>query len=369
MAEIIASFPDDPDRRSQSCFGLHSLVRTLAERGVDRMAVFEGSGVSLEQLGDPSARMSRRQRLAIYRNAVRLMPGPGLGLTAGTAQRLSDFGIYGYAFANRPTLGDALLFAVRNMPIACPVTQVRYREEEDRVVLSSHGFDALGDLLVFAAEHWRSSMATLVALALEAPFASLRMSFPYPAPSWRDRYEQVFGCPIEFGTETMEWHIAKATLALPMPGANSGSAHALEALCAALGHEGAIGTGLAKRIRAICRANDLYPTAAEMAERLRMSPRSMARRLSAESTSYQLVVDDVRREAAMLLLRDRTVSIEEIGQRLGYSECANFGKAFRRWAGIAPGAYRATVAARSPSRPTADDGIDHREPAAITDRP
>lgn len=56
--------------------------------------------------------------------------------------------------------------------------------------------------------------------------------------------------------------------------------------------------------------------------------------------TFSALIDAERRRRALLLLRSRELSIQQIGERLGYSDVANFTRAFRRWTGKTPSAYR-----------------------------
>jgi AraC-like DNA-binding protein len=71
-----------------------------------------------------------------------------------------------------------------------------------------------------------------------------------------------------------------------------------------------------------------------------MSMRTLKRRLAERDTSFSALLDEARREKATLLLRAGELTVDEIGQRLGYSDAANFGRAFRRWTGTSPKAFR-----------------------------
>lgn len=77
--------------------------------------------------------------------------------------------------------------------------------------------------------------------------------------------------------------------------------------------------------------------AAEIAS---MSPRSLQRELAEEGASWSSLLDDLRFEIAETRLRDRTTRIRELAHDLGYSNQAHFTRAFKRWTGIAPSAYR-----------------------------
>jgi AraC-like DNA-binding protein len=72
------------------------------------------------------------------------------------------------------------------------------------------------------------------------------------------------------------------------------------------------------------------------ARMLHMTPRTLHRRLQDEGTSYQAIVDQVRHRLALHLLRNSPISVQDIAYRLGYTEPANFRRAFKRWEGVAP---------------------------------
>jgi two-component system LytT family response regulator len=82
------------------------------------------------------------------------------------------------------------------------------------------------------------------------------------------------------------------------------------------------------------------PTLPHMATRLHMSARTLHRRLDEEGTAFRQVVDEVRRELAERHLRERVLPIGEIGFLLGFSESSAFHRAFKRWTGWRPLAYR-----------------------------
>ena len=71
-----------------------------------------------------------------------------------------------------------------------------------------------------------------------------------------------------------------------------------------------------------------------------MSGRTLQRRLAAQGVSYQLLLDDARKEAAGRYISDPALAICEIAYLVGYSEPAPFHRAFKRWYGMTPDAFR-----------------------------
>ncbi len=76
-----------------------------------------------------------------------------------------------------------------------------------------------------------------------------------------------------------------------------------------------------------------------------LTRRTLQRRLNGSDLSYQNIIDQLRYDSALPLLRDRQQNLLEIALELGYSDAAHFTRAFRRWAGMTPSCYRKQHAA------------------------
>ena len=77
-----------------------------------------------------------------------------------------------------------------------------------------------------------------------------------------------------------------------------------------------------------------------MARQVARSRRTIQRQLYQHCQSYPSLRDSVRREAALDLLVNTRQTCEAIAATLGFSEPSAFSRAFRRWTGRSPGAYR-----------------------------
>src|SRR5215469_779733 len=266
--EVVTPVLGDPDAPTQNVVGLVALAAELAAEGISVRDLFARTGIDAAQLEDAHARISHRQRLAIYRNAMRLAKRSDVGLLAGARQRISDYGIYGYAMVSSPTFGDALNFSLDHVTMAGPaVRQISFRiESGTTAILRSHGLDTLGELLPFAAEFWRSSMTVLFSRVLELPFPSKRMIFPYPPPiHWRN-YERLFNCPIDFNADRMEWHFDAKVLDLSCPNANPITAEICQQVCDTVLTKHPGESDLVRRIRAAClNSPNRFPPASDIA--------------------------------------------------------------------------------------------------------
>jgi AraC-like DNA-binding protein len=105
--------------------------------------------------------------------------------------------------------------------------------------------------------------------------------------------------------------------------------------------------GLEERVMRWLWAYTPPPSRGEIAELLATSERNLTRQLNAEGTSYSELLARVQSERARNLLRNRELSVSEIGYRLGYAEPAAFSRAFTRWTGQSPLKWRCAHAVRS----------------------
>ncbi|MBV6574014.1 helix-turn-helix transcriptional regulator, partial [Acinetobacter baumannii] len=98
---------------------------------------------------------------------------------------------------------------------------------------------------------------------------------------------------------------------------------------------------LAMRVRDILSNSEHHYLSIEnVAEYLHMSDRTLKRQLAAEGTSFSTLVDEVRYRHATSLLSRTDYSLEQIADELGYSDVANFSRAFKRWSGRSPSNWR-----------------------------
>lgn len=341
--KVVTPISGDPDAPTQSLLGLAALAAELGAEGISVRDLFARTGVDPAELEDAHARISHRQRLAIYRNAKRLAKRSDIGLLAGARQRISDYGIYGYAMVSSRTFGDALLFCLDHVTMAGPaVRQISFRiEDGTTAILRSHGLDALGDLLPFAAEFWRSSMTALFSRVLESPFPTKRMTFPFSAPvHWRN-YERLFNCPIDFNADRMEWHFDAKVLDLSCPNANPITAKICQHVCGTLMTEHPGESELVRRIRATyLNSPNRFPAAAEIAGELGVSLRTFHRRLAQDGLSYQFIIDEMRRSLSTELLENTRMAIDQVAERVGFADATSFRKAFKKWTDRSPSDFR-----------------------------
>ncbi len=317
-------------------YGLPALFEELEAQGVKTEVLLQAASVS------PYAdSLNSRERLAVLREAAALCRIGETALLAGARQRISNFGVYGYALASSATMLDVFKVFASFFDLSGSLFRVTGHVENGVGVLRSHHPESLGRVLPFVAEFWRSSQTKLLSTILGRPFPSLHMYFPYPAPKHAHLYEQFLNCPVTFGSEKMEWHYDAAVHSERCPNADLDTARLCSAYCEQFIEECDGQSELQLDILRQCLPDLTEGTNAKaVAGALNMSLRTFHRRLNAEGINFQLLLDRLRRSVAIEYLENTKLPMEEIGSRCGYQDVSNFRKAFKRWTGCAPSTFR-----------------------------
>lgn len=168
------------------------------------------------------------------------------------------------------------------------------------------------------------------------------------APELDDHY----GAPILFGStrNAMTFHVDD--LAAPFPGHSPEFLDLVTPGLAAAFAEIQDSDDIGERVKAVLKRSlaSGRPEVAYVARELGMSERTLQRRITAEATTFRALLSDARRELSQQLLGDSALQIEEVTYLLGYQDTTSFYRAFRDWAGVSPGEWRAGIASRSEAR-------------------
>lgn len=181
--------------------------------------------------------------------------------------------------------------------------------------------------------------------------------FPFPAPPlWRE-YELIFNCPVTFDANRAAITFHRDVLRAPTV-RDEESLHAfLRTAPTDLLSQHDYRTPVADKVRHILRTGLRHRllTPDDIASRLAMSQRTLRRHLQAEGIALHQIKEELRREAAVTSLETTGESVADLAARLGFSEASAFQRAFKRWTGTTPGAYRRSRSARPASAPHAKE--------------
>lgn len=324
------------------------LLRAVRAAGADEQALLADAGVPVDAVFED--RISLDRLIALWEAALALTGRRDLPLLAGTRSELDERSLLAFVVANQPRLGDG----VDRFDRFFPTVSNGYRWTVDPG-------DASGDL-VFRCEplgpiHRTGWCCYLEMEALDIARTGMRLtggasvprlvSFAHVIPDEiAAAYRRAIGVPVEHGAAATLIVYPGACRDMPVPTARPQLSALVEERLAKMLEALEGGDDLVARARArvpgLLRRGDV--TVAALASALHMSRRSLERALAAAGVSGASLFEDERRRLALAWLPRLTV--DEVATRLGYADTRAFARAFKRWTGEAPSAYRVTGAGR-----------------------
>lgn len=270
---------------------------------------------------------------------------PSFGLDLGSRFQLVAYSAVGHAAVTSATLRDSLQVLSRFGALRLRNLSVRYLEETDGATvvmyLRCHSesarrilYEVLLALLVRLTESVTGSDADY--LDVQMPFAS---------PPWVGRYAMFRFARLGFGGEQLVVRYPRAALDTACLSADAKLCERATRECEEQLHL-AETTPLSTRVRELVSRSledtrvAACPEITDIADHLHVSARTLMRRLKREGSSYQAIVDEIRAEQAIWLLKYSSMPIAELAARLGFEDTSSFNRAFRRWLGVAPTSLR-----------------------------
>ena len=217
-------------------------------------------------------------------------------------------------------------------------------EQAITLALDVHSSDRLGERCLI--ECLLAEMVHFGRVLKGTEIRLVEVRFRHRAPRDTSAIEAFFKAPVRFLAPRNDLVIQHSVLATPLlkadPDLAASFAQKADDLLQRHGAE-----GLARRVRALLEGElgRSLPTLEAAAARLAMSPRTLRRRLQEEGPTFQDVLDETRCGLAKRHLGNERLALGEVAFRLGFSGPSAFHRAFKRWTGQPPLAYRRLHAA------------------------
>ena len=320
---------------------LRYLADTLRQDyGEDPAPLFDRAGFPVGRTQESGARVSQPATRRLWALCVDVTGDAAIGLRVGRRIRPQGLHALGYAWMSSRCLGDALSRFARYVGVLITIPVAA------RVGISRTGYRLTLDFPDPAHQPHGAGidatlrgLVTLAGMAAGKPVKPRAVSLARPGDGLSKRFEDDFGCPVEFSAATNGLLIDTATAEALLPTDNPDIADAVDQVAeryVATLRPQPVGATVQELLR------ELLPTGAAgqetIARRLNRSLSTLQRQLQSEGLSYRTVLDETRRGLADVYLREKRFSQAEIAYLLGFSDQSNFSRAYRRWTGRSPGA-------------------------------
>jgi len=291
------------------------------------------------------ARLSVEEYIAVLEAALEATPDPALGLHLGEHARSSMYHVVAHLVEHAKTLGEGVDMILRYSSLLASGFEPRLIEYPDRVALRLPYLCGESGAVRLTAEFAMAGLMRMLRQFLGEGVRPLRVCFAYRQPAHHSEYRRVFGGLECFGQPYTELQFPREWLARSQLYANP-ELHILlqthaERELAQLERGGSV----RERVERVLAMSDprTLPSMQDVARELDISARTLARKLQLEDASFAQLIEDRRMRAAKSLLQTGRLTIQEVADAMGFADAPAFYRAFRRWTGLTPKQYVATV--------------------------
>ncbi len=332
---------------------VRGILAEFQKHGLDGERWLRESGVDQGTLTDMRASVDVETWNRLLRRAMAELADPGLGLTIGFADSEGMLQLLGYMLLSSRTLQEAFELCQRYSALVVDDLRVELVHVGQR----SHfrfGFHA-----ALTPESLRFGEELTAALAFRigkhhVPFGTPpELRFRQPVPSYRARFAELFGCPMQFSCEHSEIIFARGLLLQSQPHGDGRVVETLAGTADRLLREIHATPALTERVRLVLAHEPELGTidVDRIAQKMGLNARTLRRRLKEEGVNLRTLIDESRMRAACLSLSNPNATIKDTAERLGYSEPSAFHRAFKRWTGKTPAEYCALAEQRKEEEP------------------
>lgn len=317
----------------------------LFEMGVDVPGLLRDAQIKPEILQAADGQLTAEQVDLLVRLAAQRTQRSDLGFELGRQIKLSTHDILGYAMLSAQTLDMALRLVARYFSLITPTYSMQYRSHANHIEVSVRpSLSLTAEVIAFHQETIAVAYYETMKILLAGVPPSCSIYLSIDPPPHAERYRELSAATVHFsqtGLPGARIVFGKDLVDRPLAMADQNTVKMAEARCTEMLNSIVNRSSLSDWAYMMLReAADGQPSLEELAGILNLSPRTLERRLFLQSTSFREIARKARHETACALIKAGRLNITQIAYHLGYTDAANFTRAFRRESGISPNEYR-----------------------------
>lgn len=320
------------------------LMEMLRDEGINTRALLARARIRSDALEQPNAMLRHSQVERLIGLATEESGRTDLGFELGRSLIISTHSIVGFGMLNSPNLERSIQFITRFMRLVTPMFGMRYEKGSDHSEL--HFLPAIGMSKLFLNFHLECIAAAThrAVFELQRDIPRYQITLSIAEPPHANQYRQLDNVRWVFDerrrpgvSALFDYRLSDYALAMADRNALAMAEERCRALLDSVAAKGGFKDWVTMMLR---EAGKGQPTLLDLAAILNLSPRTLDRYLKREGTGFRELALHVQHELACRHLANHTMSITEIAYSLGYSDAANFTRAFRAQAGCSPREFR-----------------------------
>lgn len=324
------------------------LAAHVRSKGVDVEALFLGNSLSWDDLISKPGFISFEQFRKLALRASELSGNDRLELEISSMIEVSAHGPLGYGALAASTVRETFRLVQKMLATRISVIRLELTEEEEYARFSVVSMLNLQELEVFVMMMLLGSFIDLLEKTTGQKAPQIKVLFPFEKLEGISDYKARFpGVEFSFGHHCLEVLLPSDLLDQPCLTADEFAyRNAIRECEQILKQQGESGV-LSRKVKSfLLEREGQFPSQEQVAEHFAMSVRTLIRHLKDEDSSYQILLDEVRKELVVWYLNDSSLSVEIVAEKLGYADTSNFSRVFRRWFKQTPSEFRKQLGAR-----------------------
>jgi AraC-like DNA-binding protein len=310
----------------------------LREAGIELTPLLSKAGLTVEQIDDRSAWLTVQSQISFLELGAVALGDDALGFHLARDFDLREIGLLYYVLASSETLADALQKTERYSRIVNEGISLRFDERrETAITLSYVDVERRSDRQ--QVEFWLTAIVRLNRQLANRRLVPSRIRVAHHSAKTTAELRSFLGCEIEYGSNVDEVVFPAVVKLMPVVSADPHLNELLIKYCdEALAHResnrSSLRSGVENAIALLLPHGKAR--ADEIARRLGMSHRTLARRLASEGLTFSSILHEMKVDLAKSYLRHGDLPVSQIAWLVGYSEVSAFTHAFKRWTGTTP---------------------------------
>lgn len=323
------------------------LCDALRSQGMDQVALLRMAGIETERFEQRDATLSPAEVEAFIASARRLTGRSDLGFEMGRLIKMNSHDLLGYGMLSARSFDEAMRLAARHYHLMTETFTLRYERSPGRGdIVYTPALAMPLETLRFYYETLALAHQNQVQLMLGPVAYDIHLAMPEPAHL--RRYDRLAPVRFHFDAQAVPGVrvvMEAALLERSLPMGDERVLREIDARCTAMAQRPRAGGGGAggwgDYVTMMLReAQGEQLTLEDLARRVKLSVRTLDRYLKKESLNFRELSQQLRFERACELLRAPGVSVVQVALKPGFSDGANFSRAFRRVLGQSPSEYQ-----------------------------
>lgn len=326
---------------------IHACMTGAKAQGFSEQALMEAANIPVHWYQNPEHLITEQQLSELIKAVWRVTHDEFMGLAPVICKK-GVFALMAESAQQTKTLGGMLKQSARFYSTVYPYIEAALEEESlsdarqsqvfYRLQLEDQDQDPNHLLQEFLLLMWQRFASWLV--GQQIPFSAT--CFNYTAPDHAKEYRAMYSGNLIYGVDYCGFYLNPRYLQLPIVRSEEELKDFLRQSPALILHRPDQDERLKTRVRTLLQQYDFdqLPDLEAISQQLHLAPRTLRRKLTDEGASLRELKENLRRDFAIKMLGSEHLSVNEVSERVGFSETAAFCRAFKRWTGCSPSKWR-----------------------------